>query len=132
MGVRLTLEKVMLEQDVRDLIASSMPSIWTLEVLLLMHRAPERAWDAADLNRDLRGSALIVANALGVLTAAGLVLEVAPGFYRYNPVRPELARTIERLVCAYAKTPFAVVQAILAAPNNQIRTFADAFRLKKD
>lgn len=122
----------MLEQDVRDLIGTSISSVWTLEVLLLMHREPERAWNAADLIRELRGSALIVANALRALTAAGLVLEVELGSYRYNPVRPELTETVNRLAVAYGETRFAVVGAILAAPNNQIRTFAEAFRLKKD
>ena len=71
-------------------------------------------------------------DALGTLTAAGLVLEVEPGSYRYNPARGELAAVVDRLALAYAETRFAVVQTIMSAPNNQIRTFADAFRIKKD
>lgn len=122
----------MLPQDVRDLIASSIPSVWTLEALLLMRRATEREWSEPELIRELRGSALVVSNALRSLTAAGLVLEVSPGAYVYRPARAELGATVDQLAAAYLERKYAVTQAILAAPNNQIRTFADAFRIKKD
>jgi hypothetical protein len=122
----------MLPQDLLDLIGSSIPSVWTLEILILLHRGSARSWSAADINREVRGSALVVANALAALSAAGLVLEESPGAFRYSPARPELASTVDRLTLAYAEMRFAVTQAILAAPNAKIRTFADAFRLKKD
>ncbi|MGH7088899.1 MAG: hypothetical protein ACREFQ_08360, partial [Stellaceae bacterium] len=59
-------------------------------------------------------------------------LEEDRGTYRYQPARAELGATAERLAACYLETRYAVTQAILAAPNNQIRTFADAFRIKKD
>lgn len=121
-----------LSEDVGSLIASAIPSVWTLEVLLLMHAAPQHAWSANELIRELRGSALVVANAIAALTAAGLVLEEAPGSFRYNPARPELGATVDRLAESYRATRFAVIQAILASPSDRIRSFADAFRLKKD
>lgn len=97
-----------------------------------MHREPERTWAAADLIRELRGSVLVVSNATAALTAAGLVLEETSGSFRCNPVRPELGAAVDRLAASYRETPFAVTQAILAAPSDHIRSFADAFRLKKD
>ncbi|MGH7087290.1 MAG: hypothetical protein ACREFQ_00135, partial [Stellaceae bacterium] len=123
---------IMLLQDVRDLIASSIPSVWTLEALLLMRRVPEREWREPELIRELRGSALVVSNALRALTAAGLVLETSPGCFCYRPARAELGTTVDQIAAAYLERKYAVTQAILAAPNDRIRTFADAFRIKKD
>lgn len=122
----------MLPEDVAQFLRTSIPSVWTLETLLLMQRAAARVWNAQDLIRELKSSALVVAQALAALGATGLVLEEAPGEYRYQPARAELAELVERVAAAYAEFPFAVTQAILAAPSDKIRTFADAFRIKKD
>lgn len=121
-----------LPDDVLGLITSAIASVWTLEVLLLMRGEPRRAWSADDLIRELRASAVVVSNATAALTAAGLILEETPGSFRYNPVQAELAATVDRLAVCYGETRFAVTQAILTAPNDRIRSFADAFRLKKD
>jgi hypothetical protein len=118
--------------NVLQFLQTSIPSVWTLELLLLMRRSPDRSWSAQELDRELRGSALIVSRALAKLIAAGLVIEESSGVYRYQPARPVLGETIELLAKIYADYPVAVTQAILAAPSEQIRTFADAFRLKKD
>jgi hypothetical protein len=39
---------------------------------------------------------------------------------------------VQELEAAYAARPLAVIKAILAAPNEKIQTFADAFRVKKE
>jgi hypothetical protein len=121
-----------LPDDVKAFLQTSIPSVWTLEMLLLMRRAPARVWSADELNRELRGSALVVARACAALVAAGLAIEEAPGMFGYRPARPELAQMVDRLAHVYAEFPYAVTQAILAAPSDKVRTFADAFRLKKD
>jgi len=119
-------------EDVLQFIHSTIASVWTLELLLLLFRNPSSSWSAESLNRELRASALVVADGLAALTAAGLVVEESPGLYRFQPARPEIGALLHRLAEVYAEFPFAVTQAILAAPNRKIRTFADAFRIKKD
>jgi hypothetical protein len=119
-------------EDVLQFIQTSIPSVWTLELLLLMRRFAARAWSAQTLNSELRSSMLIITSGLAALIAAGLVLEQAEGSYCYRPARPELGDLVDRLASAYAEYPFAVTQAILAAPNDKIRNFANAFRIKKD
>jgi hypothetical protein len=126
------VSRPVLPDDVTQFLQTSVPSVWTLEMLLLMRRAAARVWGADELNRELRGSALVVAQACAALAAAGLAVEEAPGRFRYQPARPELAEIVDRLAALYAEFPFAVTQAIIAAPRSNIRTFADAFRLKKD
>ncbi|HUK57806.1 MAG TPA: hypothetical protein VLV50_01150 [Stellaceae bacterium] len=122
----------MIPDDVKAFLQTSLPSVWTLELLLLMRRTPARVWSADELIRELRASALVVARACAALAAAGLAVEDEPGKFRYQPARPELAQMVERLAAVYVEFPFAVTQAILAAPSDKVRTFADAFRLKKD
>ena len=118
--------------DILQFIQTFIPSVWTIELLLLMRHSPERVWSARELDRELRGSPLIVSGALAKLIAAGLVVEEPGAFYRYQPARPGLGELMDLLARYYAEFPVTVTQAILAAPNQQIRTFADAFRLKKD
>ena len=122
----------MISDELLQFIQTYVSSIWTLELLLLMRRSPERAWTADALNGELRSSRLIVANGLAALTTAGLVLGDANSTFYYRPARPELGVLADQLAAAYAEFPFAVTQAILAAPNDKIRIFADAFRIKKD
>jgi hypothetical protein len=124
--------RAVISDDVLHFLQSFLPSVWTLEVLLLMRRAPAQGWTAQRINAELRASTLIVSNALAALIAAGLVVEDADALFCYRPVRAELGTLVDRLAMAYTETPFAVTQAILASPNEKIRTFADAFRVKKD
>lgn len=121
-----------ISDDLLQFIQTFVSSVWTLELLLLMRRSPDRSWSAEALNEELRSSSLIVANGLAALIAAGLVLEEATGGYCYRPVRPTLGELVDRLAATYAEFPFAVTQAILTTPNDKIRIFADAFRIKRD
>jgi hypothetical protein len=122
----------MIPEDVQQFIQTAIPSIWTLELLLLMRRHPTPTWTAEALNRELRASSLVVAAGLTTLIAAGLVVEEQPGLYGYNPARPNLAEMIDRLAAAAADFPFAVNQLILASPDKKLRTFANAFQIRKD
>ena len=122
----------MIPKDIEEFIQTYIPSVWTLELLLLMRRHPAASWGVEALNRELRSSALVVTGALATLIAAGLVVEDTQGSYVYRPARAELVALLDRLADTYARLPLAVTRAILAAPNDKIRIFADAFRIKKD
>ena len=119
-------------EELQNFIRANLRSVWELELLLLMSRGRARAWSANELNRELRSSIHLVAEILGKLEHAGLVSDVGGGAYRYNPRTPELGRVVDQLEQDYAARPFAIVRAILAAPNEKIQTLADAFKVKKD
>ena len=121
-----------LSEDVLRFLRHSIGSIWDLELLLLLHRDAARGWTAAGLVRELRGSPGIVASALTTLSRAGLAECDDSGQYRYRPATAELDDMAGKLLRTYSEFPFAVTQAIFAAPSDKIRVFADAFRLKKD
>ena len=119
------------EDELLGFIRSAIGSVWTIELLVVLQRDPEKAWSAKDLVADLRASARVVTDSLGALELAGLVTADDVGLYRYCPVSPGIDRTVRELVDLYARKPMTVVNTILSSPTNKIQTFADAFRFRK-
>ncbi|MFO1061188.1 MAG: hypothetical protein U1E53_34085 [Dongiaceae bacterium] len=121
----------MLPEELEHFIRTTIRSVWALELLLLLAGEPDRAWTEDEANRALRGSTGLVRSTLAALVQAGL-LALEGDAYRFRPATPELRRSVEQLAEAHAARPLAVVRAILDAPNERIRSFADAFRVRKD
>jgi len=120
------------DPDVTSFITSSFRSVWTVELLLHMKRAPERLWSKPDLVDVLRASELVVANGLSSLVAAGLVTEESDGGARYAPASEEIARLADATELLYAKKPDAVRRLIVASATDGVTAFADAFRLRRN
>jgi hypothetical protein len=117
------------EEDVYRFIRDSIGSVWALELLLLLRRGNERLWRSEELVRELRSSNIIVNEALTRLMASGLVAE-RDGGYEYRPASPLLSDLVEELQRVYAAKPVTVIKAIMAAPNEKLRIFSNAFKLK--
>lgn len=122
----------MIDEDVLSFLRTSIRSVWTLELLLLLWRAQERAWSAAELVRELRASDSIVLDGIAVLQAASLVVPHGKDGFRYTPASSVLDQLVQRLAQLYRERPAAVTKALFASPDQKLQTFADAFRLKKD
>lgn len=118
-----------LDPEILALIRVGFTSVWTLEILLLLRGAPEQEWQESDLVRDLRASPMIVREGLASLVGIGAAARNGKGF-NYAADGP-LDRTIGALADAYRTRPVAVMKAIAEAPDERIRTFADAFRIVK-
>jgi len=118
------------EEDVLNFAASSIASIWALELLLLV-RQDRRAWTSAELMRQLRGSDVVIAQGLQRLRSAGLITEDS-GRFIYKPSSAEIEALATELENLYRLKPVAVVSAIANAPQRKLQILSDAFRLKKD
>ena len=118
------------EEDVLNFAASSIASIWALELLLLV-RQDRRAWTSAELMRQLRGSNVVIAQGLQRLRSAGLITEDSECFI-YKAGSPEIDALANALENLYRLKPVAVVSAIANAPQRKLQILSDAFRLKKD
>ena len=59
------------DEDVLRFIAASFPSVWALELLLVL-KGERRVWEREELVATLRASDLVVSRALDALVAAGL------------------------------------------------------------
>ena len=120
----------MLSPGLLDFIQSVVRSVWAVELMLVLRRDAERVWSAEDLVRELRGSAALVAENLGLFTAGGVVDEPEAGRYKYRPASAALADLCDELEREYRQRPVTVMQAILARRNSKVQSLADAFRFR--
>jgi hypothetical protein len=118
------------DEQIFAFLRTHIRSVWALELMLFLARDRGRTWHPNELVREMRSSSVAVSEALRNLQGAGLTAPDADNRYRYSPVSPEvdaLARGVEQI---YSARPTAVVKAIVAAPDDKLRIFADAFKLK--
>jgi len=123
-----------ISQDVRALIVERIDSVVQLELLLLLQATADRAWTAAEVAQHLRIDPAWAAGQLGELVGRGLAAPAtdAPYAFRYAPTPPALDGTVSQLVKDYAERRVTVITMIFSKPVDKLRTFADAFRLRKD
>jgi hypothetical protein len=118
------------EDGVLAFIQRSIKSVWALELLLLVRRERDRAWPIDELVRELRSSDAAVSEAVTSLKSSGLLAADSADVVSYRPASAELDRMAAAIESTYAAKPLAVVKMIMSAPNEKLRIFADAFKLK--
>jgi len=123
---------IRLSGETLEFVRASFKSIWALELLLLMRGERSRAWRIDELIRELRANDLIVKRILPEFVEKGLIAETGRELFQYRPAEGRLEKMIDRVARAYAENRTKVIEEILSAPNDNLRTFADAFRIKKD
>lgn len=117
------------DHDFPDLIRTHLPSVWSLELLLVLRRGRDDGWTARELTDELRATLPIVTSALERFERSGLVAHDGQGRYRYAPASRLLeafGATIERL---YRERPVTVIN-LIVAPEDRIQQLADAFRFR--
>ena len=122
----------MFSEDLRRFIRSSVRSIWALELLLLLRRRADKAWTVDALTGELRSRDKLVAEILAEFVQRGLVAAENSNTFRYKPASDVLDNLVSELENAYSERRIALIQEIVAAPNEKIQTLADAFRLKRE
>jgi len=111
-------------------IASSFPSVWSLELLLLL-KAERRLWTQDQLIGSLRASELVVSQALASLVAGGLASLSDQGV-EYMPISDPVAALVDQTEELYRRKPDAVRRMVVMSGASEITAFADAFRLRKE
>lgn len=119
------------DEDLNRFIESSFPSVWSLELLLLLRR-DGRGYSRQELLEALRASDLVISQALESLVAGGLASLDETGVASYMPASTELAGLVDKAAELYATRPDAVRRTIISASTGGLTAFADAFRLRKD
>jgi hypothetical protein len=121
-------------EDVRCLIIDSIDSVEQLQVLLLLLEQPKRVWLVPDITAELRSSDGSIEKRLSDLYGRR-ILRREPGDelrHTYLPFSPEIDPVIRRLAEVYRQRPNRVIDLIYSRPNEALRAFADAFKIKKD
>ncbi len=120
-----------LDPGLAQFIRRAIPSVWALEVLLLVRIDPGRTWTVAQLTAELRSSSAAMIDAVAGLARSGL-LQTEDGLISYRAATRELDGQVRQLAEAYARTPIAIIKTVLSGPDDKLRIFADAFKLKRD
>lgn len=115
---------------VRRFIAGHIESVGQLEVLLLLRAAADKQWTTDEVARAVVTQPASAAGWLEQLRADGL-LELSGERYRYSPPDAGLERAVDDLAESYAKYRVAVIGLIFSKPNEHVRDFAEAFRLRR-
>ena len=123
-----------IQQAIRSFIADYIDSVVQLEVLLMLHRAPEIAWTAADIASELRIDPAWAGAQLEDLCTRRLLECPQDGIrtYRYAPQTPQLDVIVQGLAHAYEQRRVSVINLIYSKPVDRLRHLADAFRSRKD
>lgn len=120
--------------QLQDFLAQHISSVAQLELLLLLHSTAPRPWTAADLARELRIDTLGAQAQADDLCLRGLLAcgRQTPVHYWYQPVDQHRAAGVQLLADLYADRRVSIISFIYSRPVDQIKLFADAFRLRKD
>jgi predicted transcriptional regulator len=123
-------------EDVKQFIFGHISSVMQLEVLLFLARHAQQEWTVSALVKEFRVDPGWVETELGELCAHGLLLRnksegSSEGSYQYLPSTVELEQAVAGLAKAYADRRVTVTTLIYSKPVDNIRVFADSFRLRK-
>jgi hypothetical protein len=121
-------------EDLRAFLQEYIPTVDAAELLLVLARDPGRRYRPREVVDAIRPTVLSESVALRHLLdfqSRGLVVSEGPEAYRYGPATPELESAVRALAKVYNERPVTLVRMIYGPKDEKIRSFADAFRLKK-
>jgi hypothetical protein len=118
---------------VRAFLRDEVTSIEQLEVLLVLVREPQRWWSADAVAEELRMSESVAADVLEKMASRNLfdVRTSEQLLFRYAPISLALDVAVRETARAYKETPDAVATAIYSPSMADVRSFAEAFRIRR-
>ncbi len=116
----------------RTFIQQRLSSVDQIAIVLLLMRDPGRSWTAPEVAAAVESAQEAAAMRLFLLASSGLITFEASGIprYRYAGSDDSTHALLTELSEVYAENP-AAIAALVGAPPDPIRSFADAFKLKK-
>ncbi|HET7786865.1 MAG TPA: hypothetical protein VFL36_12910 [Myxococcales bacterium] len=121
-----------LPDDVTRFIAEHVDNLEQLEILLLLRAQLSRELDAREVTAELRLGPSSASERLADMEARGfLAAQGDPPRYRYSPDTAEKARLIDELARCYAERRVSVITRIFSPRSDAVRSFADAFKLRR-
>lgn len=122
-----------LPPSVQELIDSRIDSLAMMQVLLLIREQADRRWtfetvrDASSMDEASISGALVKLRQRGFLS-----VELADdACYRYA-ASGDLAAAVDELRECYRSRPLDLAARVASRPQQRLRLFADAFRLRRD
>lgn len=117
--------------NVRSFVLQHIDSVAGLEVLLLVHDHRGRAWTPDEAAAELRIEPMAAESRLADLRDHGLVAGDAAAGFTFSPRTAAQGAAVADLARCYQTHRVAVITLIFSKPSDRIRSFADAFRLRR-
>jgi hypothetical protein len=119
--------------NIKQFIADYIDSVAQLEALFLLRDEPSKVWTADEAGKALYAAADVTAMLLEDLRSKKLLARgPAENSFVYRPDAAEASRLVDQLAELYRERRVAVITDIYTKPIDKIRSFADAFRLRKE
>lgn len=116
---------------VREMLQTSIGSVWGLELLLLLRQEPMKRWTPEQLVDELRSSQLVIEKSLERLERGGLVDRDDQGAVSFTLASEDLEAVVDEIDQEYRLRPDFVRRLIVAGPDDKLNSFANAFILRK-
>jgi hypothetical protein len=120
--------------SVEQFLRANIDSVDQLEILRIVVGDPTRPHDVHALTRTLQIPPADVEQHVKLLGARGLVTLAATGplACQHGSQTGELRNQVEALVQLYLQRPVTLIKMVYEKPKDQLKSFVDAFRLKKE
>lgn len=118
--------------NLEEFIRTSIASVDDLRVLLLFQRSQQTGMDLTEVAGKLYLPPATAAGVVARLVSRGLLAgEGNPVRYRYQPASPEIGELVGKIVELDRERPVSLMKMMYPRAQD-VRAFADAFRLRKD
>lgn len=117
--------------EVKQFIAQNIESLAQLEVLLYLRQHKDRQIHPGEIASRLALTSEMGNVILADLVRRGCAVRVEACF-RFQPTSDDLGRLIDLLADAYRERRLAVTNEIYSRPIEKVKTFAEAFRFRKE
>lgn len=120
-----------LDKEIQHFISFHIKSVAELEALLVLYRFKPQAWTTDQLSQELRSNSTYAHNLLQQLVRTGLAVQTSGSQYALNPDLEVELKMIEELDRRYQTRRLSLIAMIYESPTDKIKTFADAFKIRK-
>jgi hypothetical protein len=122
-----------LPRDIQQFLSQHIRTVHELEIVLLLYDQPARAWPAPAVAEKLYIPPELAVERLESLAAANLARrQAAEGQGATYQACPEHSTFMEKLSHTYRERRITMISFIFSQPDETVRSFADAFKLRKE
>lgn len=122
-----------ISRELRELIDRHLRSIDEVEVLLCLYHLRGEGLTAQAVAAKCNKPEADVTEDLRELTDSGfLLLDRYENTYSYSVRNPDVNDVVEQLAHLYNERPTALIHALYERPSTSVRSFAEAFRIRRD
>ncbi len=120
-----------LSQEISDFLTRYIDSVEQLEIILLLNSTHPKAWTSAEISAHLHSTTQSIDQRLSDLEKDHLI-STSNGQFAYNTSDPLRNKLMLKLADEYKNRRIRIIEFIFSKPNKKIRSFLNAFKLRKD